>query len=195
VFAAAQLGVTDLIFRIGPDDKEDLRRIIKGLSALFDAIVQMVGRTYFDAHQRALDAETRRRLDVSTPVLETEPGMLLVPLVGQLDAQRGERLRSAVLEAVRARRASHVVIDLTGVGAVDDAAVTQLHAVVEAARLMGGRVLLSGLSAEVCYALVALGVDLGVTHTFPSLEEALDTARRSVGSARRTVSRGSASAK
>lgn len=176
VFAAAQVEISDLVFRNLPDGSDEKRLTLKGLGVLFDTIVQMVGGTYFEAQSQKINAQATALLDLSTPVLVVDDGLLLVPLIGHIDARRGERLRTTLLEALRAHRARAVVLDLSGVPAVDSHAAAHLIRCVEAARLMGARIVLSGLSADVCNALVALGVDLRAP-TFAALHDALDDAR------------------
>jgi rsbT co-antagonist protein RsbR len=74
-----------------------------------------------------------------------------------------------------------VVMDITGVGAVDSKVANHLIQTVAAARLMGSTVIITGLSAEVAQALVALGVDLGKITTTGDLQSGLEEAERRLG--------------
>jgi rsbT co-antagonist protein RsbR len=66
-----------------------------------------------------------------------------------------------LLQAIRARRAKVVVIDVTGVAAVDSRVANHIVQAVEASRLLGANAILTGLSTEVAQTVVRLGVDLG----------------------------------
>lgn len=65
-----------------------------------------------------------------------------------------------------------VLMDLTGVAAIDIPIANRLVQTVEAARLLGASVIVSGLSREITRALVQLGVDFG------SMRTARDSAER-----------------
>jgi anti-anti-sigma factor len=177
LFAASQVATTDLVFARGPTDRDELRVVLKGVSVLFDTIVQTIGRTYFEAQQQAISEQAELVLELSTPVLELGDGVLLVPLVGQIDARRGERLQTAVLGSLRDRRARRVILDLTGVAVVDSYSAGRLMRAAEAARLMGASLVLCGLSSDLCITLVGLGVDFAHTRTFNSLADALHDAQ------------------
>jgi anti-anti-sigma factor len=104
-------------------------------------------------------------LELTTPALEIDERTLLLPLIGELGAERAEQIKARLLDAVRARRARSVVLDVTGVPAIDTEVARTLIEIVEAARLLGARVLLTGVSAEIAASLVTLGVEPSQLHT------------------------------
>jgi rsbT co-antagonist protein RsbR len=124
--------------------------------------------------------ETIREL--STPVLQVRPGLLILPIVGTIDSGRAQMLTQAVLTAIRDRRAGAVVIDITGVPQVDSAVANHLVQTVDACRLMGASVILTGLSPEVAQTLVTLGIDLSKMRTVGDLEGGLVAAEELIGS-------------
>src|SRR5437870_4848976 len=73
---------------------------------------------------------------ISTPVLPVHDHVLL-PLVGQLDAERGQQLIVALLAGVERHRASGVIIDITGVPMIDTAVAGHLLQATVAAKLLG----------------------------------------------------------
>jgi rsbT co-antagonist protein RsbR len=74
-----------------------------------------------------------------------------------------------------------VVIDITGVGMIDLTVANHLVQTVEAARLMGARAIITGLSSEVAQTLVDLGVDLSMMQTVGDLQGGLEEAERLLG--------------
>jgi hypothetical protein len=60
------------------------------------------------------------------------------------------------------------VIDLTGVAAVDSSIANHLVQTVEASRLLGATVIVTGLSPSIAQTLVNIGVDLGKMNTVGS---------------------------
>jgi rsbT co-antagonist protein RsbR len=119
--------------------------------------------------------------ELSTPVLQLREGLLMLPVIGMIDTQRARQLTEGLLQAIRAQRARVVIMDITGVAAVDSKVANHLLQTVQAARLMGATVIITGLSAEVAQTLVAIGVDLSRLRTLSDLQSGLDEADRLVG--------------
>ncbi|WP_437319684.1 PAS domain-containing protein [Sorangium sp. So ce385] len=109
--------------------------------------------------------ETRERLldtisALSTPVLPIDDGILVVPLVGHIDEERGGRIMETLLQGVERHRADVVIIDLTGVPVIDGAVTGHLLSSVHAARLLGAQCVLVGVSPAIARSLVQSGVDV-----------------------------------
>lgn len=105
----------------------------------------------------------------------------MLPIVGLLDSLRARQLTEQLLRSIRSNRAKVALIDVTGVPAVDSKVANHLLQTVDAARLMGAKVIVTGLSAEVAQALVTLGVDLSKMITYCDLQAGIDAADRLVG--------------
>jgi rsbT co-antagonist protein RsbR len=116
--------------------------------------------------------------ELSTPVLQLRDRLLILPIVGMIDTYRAKLLTENLLRAIRSNRAKVVVIDITGVAAVDSKVANHLVQTVAASRLMGAHVIVTGLSADVAMALVALGVELSKLNTVGDLQGGLEEAER-----------------
>ncbi|MFO7539072.1 MAG: DUF3524 domain-containing protein, partial [Chloroflexota bacterium] len=127
--------------------------------------------TYIDSRERTIKSLQQEAIrELSTPVLPFREGMLLLPIIGQIDSQRARQLTEHLLESIRANRARVIVIDITGVATVDSRVANHLVQTVEAARLMGAEVVVSGISPEIALTMVTLGIDLGSVHTVGDLQ-------------------------
>jgi rsbT co-antagonist protein RsbR len=113
---------------------------------------------------------------MSTPVLQVWHGVLALPLIGQLDRERARALQEALLHAVVATRARHVLIDVTGVPVVDIEAAGHLRDTVRATQLLGSRCALVGISPAMAETLIALDVSLERIATFATLRDGLQHA-------------------
>ena len=74
-----------------------------------------------------------------------------------------------------------VVIDITGAPDVDEAVANHLVRTVDASRLMGASVIITGLSPEIAQTLVTIGVDLSKMNTIGDLQGGLEEAERLLG--------------
>lgn len=125
----------------------------------------------------AAQAQLARQNDairaLSTPVIEVARGVLILPLIGLVDAARAEQIMEQLLAAIVRRAASTVILDLTGVPTIDTAAAHHLLQVTAAAKLLGTRSIITGVSPGNAQTLVRLDVDLAAIATRSSLAVAL----------------------
>ena len=90
-------------------------------------------------------------------------------------------LRDDLSEQVERHRAKVVVIDITGVPSVDSTVANHLVQTVDASRLMGATVIVTGLSSEIAQTLVTIGVDLTKMTTVGDLQGGIEEAERLLG--------------
>jgi len=129
-----------------------------------------------------MDITESRRLqaaveELSTPVLQAQEGLLVVPLIGLVDARRAMQLRNQLLNDIRAQRAKAVVIDLTGVPKIDPETADGLLRTVDAVRLLGAHVILAGISLGIADTLVRIGAELLTIKTTADLQSGLEEAK------------------
>jgi anti-anti-sigma factor len=101
--------------------------------------------------------------------------VLLVPLVGTIDAARAAQILERVLEEVGRAQAERVLLDITGVPLVDSQVAAALVQMTRAVGLLGAKVTLVGVRPEIAQSIVGLGADLGMIETRPVLAAALPT--------------------
>jgi rsbT co-antagonist protein RsbR len=173
--------VSKRLFEAWRDKPERVLTAIQSLLKLVFLDIGLALDTYIDHRERTIRLQQRAISDLPTPVLQLREGLLLVPIVGLIDSSRARQLTEQLLQAIRANRAKVVVLDITGVQAVDTKVANHLVQTMEASRLMGANVIVSGLSPEVAQTLVVLGIDLGNVRTVGDLQVAIDEADRFLG--------------
>lgn len=124
-----------------------------------------------------LARQAQQIIEISTPILRIGEGILLAPLVGALDSERTSHFMEKLLEGVAGTRARAVLIDITGVPTVDTSTAQHLIETVAAVKLLGARVILTGVSPAIAQTLVHLGIELGDVETHASLAEGLSRAQ------------------
>jgi anti-anti-sigma regulatory factor len=121
--------------------------------------------------------QQRQLLDLvatlETPAVTLSEGVLLAPVVGHLDTRRAQALTRRLLSEAANQRARLVVLDISGVSAVDTAVARALIDASRALRLLGCSVTITGISASVASTLTHLGVSLEGIATARSPEDAL----------------------
>ena len=157
---------------------ELLNQVLDAYEPAANRIVVTVGVSFVEERERVIREQQEAIRDLSTPVMKIRERLLLLPIIGALDAERMRQLREQLLEEIRAQRAQVVVIDITGVAEIDRGVANHLVQTVEAAGLMGAETIITGLSSEIAQTLVDLGVDLGRMTTIGDLQGGLEEAER-----------------
>jgi rsbT co-antagonist protein RsbR len=162
-------------------DTELLNRILDAYEPAANRIAVTVGVSFVEERERVIREQQEAIRELSTPVLQVRESLLILPIIGVLDSQRARQLTEQLLGAIQAHRARVVVIDITGVAAVDRTVANHLVQTVEASRLMGASAIISGLSSKIAQTLVDLGVDLSMMKTVGDLQGGLEEAERLLG--------------
>jgi rsbT co-antagonist protein RsbR len=164
--------------------RQEPERILPTFLSLMKLVFLDIGLaidTYIFQRERTIRIQQEAIREIPTPVLQVRDRLLIVPVIGVLDAARARRLTEQLLHAIRTNRAKAVVLDITGVSTVDSRVANHLLQTVEASRLMGATVIITGLSAEVAQTLVTIGVDFTKLNTVGDLQGGIDEADRLLG--------------
>jgi rsbT co-antagonist protein RsbR len=159
-------------------DASLLDRILDAYEPAANRIAVTVGVSFVDERERVIREQQEAIRELSTPVLQVRERLLILPIIGVLDSPRARQLTEQLLGAIQANRAKVVVIDITGVAAIDLTVANHLVQTVEASRLMGADAIITGLSSEIAHTLVDLGVDLSMMRTVGDLQGGLEEAER-----------------
>src|SRR5438445_5599236 len=158
-----------------------LNTVLDAYEPAANAIAITVAVGFVRERERVIREQQEAIRELSTPVLQVRERLLILPIIGLIDPQRARQLTEQLLRAIRANRARVVVIDITGVAAMDANVANHLVQTVEAARLLGATVIVTGLSPEIAQTLVTIGVDLSEMATVGDLQGGIEEAERLLG--------------
>ena len=166
------------LFNKYQDNVEKLNRILDSYEPAANRIANTVAVGFVEERERIIRQQQEAIRELSTPVLQVRERLLILPIIGVIDPQRARQLTEQLLRAIRANRAKVVVIDVTGVAAMDSGVANHLVQTVEASRLLGATVIVTGLSPEIAQTLVTIGVDLSEMATVGDLQGGIEEAER-----------------
>jgi rsbT co-antagonist protein RsbR len=162
-------------------DFTKLNRILDAYEPAANRIANTVAVGFVQERERVIRQQQEAIRELSTPVLQVRERLLILPIIGVIDPQRARQLTEQLLRGIRANRAKVVVIDITGVAAMDATVANHLVQTVEASRLLGAVVIVTGLSPEIAQTIVNIGVDLGKMNTVGDLQGGIEQAERLLG--------------
>ncbi|HEV2617173.1 MAG TPA: STAS domain-containing protein [Candidatus Acidoferrales bacterium] len=158
-----------------------LNRILDAYEPAANRIANTVAVGFVQERERVIREQQEAIRVLSTPVLQVRERLLILPIIGVIDPQRARQLTEQLLRGIRTNRAKVVVIDITGVPVMDANVANNLVQTVEATRLLGATVIITGLSPEIAQTLVTIGVDLGKMNTVGDLQGGIEEAEHLLG--------------
>ena len=169
------------LFATYHEDFNKLNRILDAYEPAANRIAATVAVGFVQERERIIREQQEAIRELSTPVLQVRERLLILPIIGVIDPQRARQLTEQLLLGIRTNRAKVVVLDITGVPYIDSPVANHLVQTVEAARLLGATVIVTGLSPEIAQTLVNIGVDLGKMNTVGDLQGGIEEAERLLG--------------
>jgi rsbT co-antagonist protein RsbR len=169
------------LFKKYQTDLALLNRVLDAYEPAANRIANTVAVGFVQERERVIREQQEAIRELSTPVLPVRERLLILPIIGVIDPLRARQLTEQLLRGIRTNRAKVVVMDITGVPTIDSAVANHLVQTVEAARLLGANVIVTGLSPEIAQTLVNIGVDLGKMNTVGDLQGGIEEAERLLG--------------
>lgn len=163
------------------DDFSKLNWILDAYEPAANRIANTVAVGFVKERERVIRDQQEAIRELSTPVLQVRERLLILPIIGIVDPKRAQKLTEQLLHGIRKNRAKVIVIDITGVPTMDKKIANHLVQTVDAARLLGASVILTGLSSEIAQTLVTIGVDLTKIITVGDLQGGIEEAERMLG--------------
>jgi rsbT co-antagonist protein RsbR len=169
------------LFQKYQSDFDYLNEVLDAYEPAANRIANTVAINFVTERERVIRQQQEAIRELSTPVLQVRERLLILPIIGVLDGQRARQLTEQLLRGIRTNRAKVVVIDITGVPTIDSTVANHLVQTVDASRLMGASVIITGLSPEIAQTLVTLGVELGKVNAVGDLQGGIEEAERLLG--------------
>jgi rsbT co-antagonist protein RsbR len=120
-----------------------LNRVLDAYEPAANRVAITVAVGFVQERERTIREQQEAIRELSTPVLQVRDRLLILPIIGVIDPQRARQLTEQLLRGIRANRAKVVVIDITGVAAMDTNVANHLVQTVEASRLLGATVIVT----------------------------------------------------
>jgi anti-anti-sigma regulatory factor/HAMP domain-containing protein len=170
--SAAQLAQGNLETAIDTSGRDEIGDLARSFSRMQQSLREFVQR-----QTDAVDA-------LSTPLIPLHEQVMIMPLVGELDDRRLARVREALVQGLHQSAARVAIIDITGVPTLDQAVAAGLVRAARSARLLGVKVIITGMQPTIASTLVDLELDFADVRTERSLQRGIELAMTELESSR-----------
>ena len=126
--------------------------------------------------ERIIEQQGQEILELSTPVIKIWNGIVVAPLIGSLDSMRTQQFIDRLLNTIVETNSEVALLDITGVPTIDTQTAQHLIEAITASKLLGAKVILTGVRPAIAQTLVHLGIDLTGISTNSSLSGGLKIA-------------------
>lgn len=151
----------------------DFYEIISRFDSVVDRAVYWLSLSYSNTYASRIYAAEATALELSIPIVRVTEEIGILPIIGDIDTKRSQELMDKALQYGTDLDLQHIVIDLSGVPIIDTMVANHLLRVIEALKLVGINVILTGIRPEIAQTIVNLGIRLDGISTFSSLHHAI----------------------
>ncbi|WP_437720127.1 PAS domain S-box protein [Sorangium sp. So ce861] len=123
--------------------------------------------------EQVIQAQQATLRELSTPLVPLAEGVVAMPLIGTLDSTRAQQAMEKLLDGIVQHQFHTAILDVTGVKDVDAESADALLRIARAARLLGAKLVLTGIGPDTAQTLVDLDVDLDGITTHSTLQSGI----------------------
>jgi rsbT co-antagonist protein RsbR len=160
---------------------ETFIREVNYFTRLLDKMGLVMVENFIRSREEVIRQQRADMLELSTPVIKVWDKILTLPIIGTLDSRRAQMMMEALLQKVVETGSTIAILDITGVRTMDTLVANHLIKTVTAARLMGARCILTGVSPAIAQTMVQLGIDLTQITTRAQMSDGIKLALEMIG--------------
>jgi rsbT co-antagonist protein RsbR len=162
-------------------DPEAMIREMTSFTRLLDKLGLIMVENFIRSREEIIRQQREDMVELSTPVIKVWDKILTLPIVGTLDSRRAQLMTESLLQKIVATGSVIAILDITGVRTMDTLVANHLIKTVTAARLMGARCILTGVSPIIAQTMVQLGIDLSQITTRSQMSDGIQLAFEMIG--------------
>jgi rsbT co-antagonist protein RsbR len=151
------------------------------LGNVIDKMALVMVENYIRSREETIRQQRADMMELSTPVIKVWDKILTLPIIGTLDSRRAQLMMEALLQRIVETGSTVAILDITGVRTMDTLVANHLIKTVTAARLMGARCILTGVSPAIAQTMVQLGIDLTQITTRAQMSDGVKLALEMIG--------------
>ncbi|PYS45889.1 MAG: anti-anti-sigma factor [Acidobacteria bacterium] len=162
-------------------DSDTLVSEMQYFTGLLDKMGLVMVENYIRSREEIIRQQREDMMELSTPVIKVWDKILSLPIIGTLDSRRAQLMMEALLQKIVETGSVIAILDITGVKTMDTLVANHLIKTVTAARLMGARCILTGVSPAIAQTMVQLGIDLSQIMTRAQMVDGIKLAFEMIG--------------
>lgn len=161
--------------RIASVGEDEAVAVVRDITELKRAAAE---ETRMREREAAIRTQAEALMELTMPIIPINDRLVVMPLVGDMDVPRAQRVREAFVQRIAGYQADIAIIDFTGVSDLEVEVAEELMRTAQAVRLLGTQLALTGLRAAAVRSFVELSADLRGITTHQTLQQGIEYAMR-----------------
>jgi anti-anti-sigma regulatory factor/PAS domain-containing protein len=125
-----------------------------------------------------IQAQADALAELSMPLIPINKRLVVMPLVGDMDARRVQKVRETLIKKISIYPARAAIVDFTGASLLDAHSAEEMARTAVAVRLLGVELILTGIGPTTAQFLVRIGAHLHGITTHQTLQDGIEFAMR-----------------
>ncbi|MGP4072071.1 STAS domain-containing protein [Piscibacillus sp. B03] len=117
--------------------------------------------------------------ELSVPIIKVDNNIGVCPLIGDIDSDRASVLMSKTLNNVSEEHIDYLILDLTGMGHVNELVAKYLFDIVNSMELIGTNIIFTGIHKQLAMTAISLNINLGDKKIYQTVADALKSINKS----------------
>lgn len=109
--------------------------VVVALNKVFSLDIALISASYTQASNTLIEQQNRALMDLSIPTIQLWEDVLIIPILGVLDSQRAHNMTEVMLTKILETSAHSIILDITGVPAMDSSVANHLIKITKATAL------------------------------------------------------------
>lgn len=167
---------TEILTRISMElalSVKESASIIKRMNILLDISLTETVHAFERLLNEAREDTKKQLAALSAPIIPVRDDIVILPLIGDIDRYRAKYLMEQVVPKIATMDIDHVIVDFSGMFAIDEEIAAHLLQLGKMLELMGIHILTTGLRPDLAQTVVNSGIDFSDIDTFANVKRAL----------------------
>ncbi|UOR11041.1 STAS domain-containing protein [Halobacillus amylolyticus] len=148
--------------------------VSKLIDPLLDKVMHQLSQIYNKHHSEEWQKAQEKLMELSVPVVPITNGVAVLPIVGGIDTERAQLIMETSLEKSTKFQLQYLLIDISGVPAIDTSVAHYIFQVTHSLQLVGVETILTGIRPEIARSVVEMGMKFSKVKTRANLHQALN---------------------
>ncbi|ERN54409.1 STAS domain-containing protein [Alkalihalophilus marmarensis] len=111
--------------------------------------------------------------ELSAPIVPLQDGVAVLPLMGSITKERADYIQEKVVPKIPQLNIECLIIDFSGISTINETTANHIHQIGDVLRLLGIRIITSGISPQLALTSVKGGLDMARVRSYSSVQQAL----------------------
>jgi rsbT co-antagonist protein RsbR len=113
--------------------------------------------------------------ELSAPIVPIQDGIAVLPLIGSFGFERADHLVEKAVARVAKLNTDCIIIDFSGLITIDADVANQIFNIHNVFRLLGIKVIITGMRPELAQTAVSRGIDFSLIDTYANVKQAIES--------------------